>query len=77
MRWPGRIPAGQVLNGIVSLEDVVPTVMAAARVPDIKERLLDGHQAGDKHFRVHLDGYNQLPYFTGQAAERVLLLRGA
>jgi arylsulfatase len=58
-----------VLNGIVSLEDVVPTVMAAAGVPDIKERLLDGDQAGDKHFRVHLDGYNQLPYFTGQAGE--------
>jgi arylsulfatase len=58
-----------VLNGIVSLEDVVPTVMAAAGVPDIKERLLEGYQAGDKHFRVHLDGYNQLPYFTGQAGE--------
>jgi arylsulfatase A-like enzyme len=69
MRWPGRIPAGQVLNGIVSLEHVVPTVMAAAGVPDIKERLLDGYQAGDKHFRVHLDGYDQLPYFTGEAGE--------
>ena len=42
IRWPGKIPAGQVLNGIVSLEDVVPTVMAAAGVPDVKEQLLDG-----------------------------------
>jgi arylsulfatase A-like enzyme len=69
VRWPGRIPAGQVLNGIVSLEDVVPTVMAAAGVPDIKEQLLAGYQAGDKHFRVHLDGYNQLPYLTGETDE--------
>jgi arylsulfatase len=66
LRWPDRIPAGRVLNGIVSLEDVVPTIMAAAGVPDVKERLLAGYQAGDKHFRVHLDGYNQLPYLTGE-----------
>jgi arylsulfatase A-like enzyme len=69
MRWPGRIPAGQVLNGIFSLEDVVPTVMAAVGVPDIKEKLLKGHQAGAKEFRVHLDGYNQLPYLTGGSEE--------
>ena len=67
IRWPGEIPAGQVLNGIVSLEDVVPTIMAAAGVPDVKERLLDGYDAGDKHFRVHLDGYNQLAYLTGES----------
>jgi arylsulfatase A-like enzyme len=65
MRWPDQIQAGQVLNGIFSLEDVVPTVMAAVGVPDIKEKLLNGYQAGSKHFRVHLDGYNQLPYLTG------------
>jgi arylsulfatase A-like enzyme len=59
LRWPGRIPAGRVLNGITSLEDIVPTVMAAVGVPDVKERLLEGYQAGDKHFRVHLDGYNR------------------
>jgi arylsulfatase len=69
MRWPGRIPAGQVLNGIFSLEDVVPTVMAAAGVPDVKERLLTGYKAGDKTFKVHLDGYNQLPYLSGQNRE--------
>jgi len=39
--------------------------MAAAGVPDVKEKLLTGYQAGEKHFRVHLDGYNQLPYLTG------------
>ena len=69
VRWPGRIPAGRVLNGITSLEDIVPTLMAAVGVPDVKERLLEGYQAGDKHFRVHLDGYNQLPYLTGEAEE--------
>jgi arylsulfatase len=69
IRWPGEIPAGKVLNGIVSLEDVVPTVLAAAGVPDVKEQLLEGYQAGDKQFRVHLDGYNQLPYFGGESDE--------
>jgi arylsulfatase len=69
IRWPGHIPAGQVLNGIVSLEDVVPTIMAAAGVPDVKEQLLEGYQAGDQQFRVHLDGYNQLPYLSGEADE--------
>jgi arylsulfatase A-like enzyme len=69
IRWPGQIPAGQVLNGIFSLEDVVPTVMAAVGVPDVKEQLLKGYQAGANHFRVHLDGYDQLPYLTGKSAE--------
>jgi arylsulfatase A-like enzyme len=69
IRWPGQIPAGQVLNGIFSLEDVVPTVMAAVGVPDVKEHLLKGYQAGANHFRVHLDGYDQLPYLTGKSAE--------
>jgi arylsulfatase len=69
IRWPGKIPSGQVLTGIFSLEDVVPTLMAAAGVTDIKEKLLAGYQAGDKHFRVHLDGYNMLPYLKGEVDE--------
>jgi arylsulfatase A-like enzyme len=69
IRWPGTIPAGQVLDGIFSLEDMVPTMMAAAGVPDIKEKLLTGHKAGDETFKVHLDGYNQLPYLSGQTDE--------
>jgi arylsulfatase A-like enzyme len=69
IRWPGTIPGGQVLNEIMSLEDVVPTIMAAVGVPDVKEQLLDGYQAGDKQFRVHLDGYNQLPYLSGEVDE--------
>jgi arylsulfatase A-like enzyme len=69
IRYPGKIPAGQVLNGIASLEDVLPTVLAAVGEPDIEKKLLEGHQAGDKKFKVHLDGYNQLPYLSGQVKE--------
>ncbi|MBW2612737.1 MAG: arylsulfatase [Deltaproteobacteria bacterium] len=63
VRWPGKIPAGKVVNGIVSHQDWMPTLLAAAGVPDIKDKLLKGHKAGDKTFKVHLDGYNMLDYF--------------
>jgi arylsulfatase A-like enzyme len=69
VRWPGKIPAGQVLNGIFSLEDCVPTLMAVAGVPDVKEQLLTGYKGVDRTYRVHLDGYNQLPYLTGKTTE--------
>ncbi len=65
VRWPGRIPAGVVSNEIVSHMDWLPTFLAAAGDPDIKDKLLTGHGVGDKSFRVHLDGYNMLPYLTG------------
>ena len=64
IRWPGRIPAGVVTNDIVSAMDMLPTFLAAAGEPDIKEKLLTGHQAGSKTFKVHLDGYNLLPFLT-------------
>ncbi|WP_406857655.1 arylsulfatase [Alsobacter sp. KACC 23698] len=66
IRWPGHIEAGSVSNEIVSGLDWAPTFVAAAGDPDVKEKLLQGHQAGGKTFKVHLDGYNQLPYLTGQ-----------
>ena len=66
IRWPGRIQPGSVSNEIISGLDWMPTLLAAAGDPDIKEKLLKGHQAGSKTFKVHLDGYNQLPYLTGQ-----------
>ncbi len=66
MRWPGHIKPGQVSNEIVSGLDWLPTLLAAAGDHDIKEKLLKGHKAGDKTFKVHLDGFNQLPYLTGQ-----------
>ncbi len=66
VRWPGHIPAGKVVNGIVSHKDWVPTLMAAVGEPDIKEELLQGHEAAGKQFKVHLDGYDMLPYFEGE-----------
>ena len=66
IRWPGRIQPGSVSNDIVSALDWMPTLLAAAGDPDIKDKLLKGYQAGNKTWKVHLDGYNQLPYLTGQ-----------
>jgi arylsulfatase len=66
VRWPGRIPAGVVSNGIIQHHDWLPTFLAAAGDPDIVDKLQQGHTAGDKTFRVHIDGYNLLPYLTGQ-----------
>ncbi len=67
IRWPGHIKPGMVSNDIVSHLDWAPTLLAAAGVPDIKERLLKGYQTDNKTYKVHLDGYNQLPYLTGEA----------
>lgn len=69
MRWPKMIKAGQVNNEIISLEDMVPTLMAAVGAPDIKEKLLAGHKAGNQTYQVHLDGYNLLPALTGESTE--------
>jgi arylsulfatase len=66
IRWPGHIKAGSRSNEIISGLDWMPTLLAAAGEPEIKEKLLKGYQAGTKTFKVHLDGYNQLPYLTGQ-----------
>ena len=65
VRWPGHIKPGTVSNDIISHLDWAPTLLAAAGVPDVKEKLLKGYKAGNKSFKVHLDGYNQLPYLTG------------
>ena len=65
-RWPGKFEAGKVLNGIASHQDWLPTLLAAAGEPDIKQKLLDGHQAGDKEFNVFIDGENLLPWLIGE-----------
>jgi arylsulfatase len=67
IRWPGHIPAGVVSNEIIQHHDWLPTFLAAAGEPEVVEKLKQGHTAGDKTFRVHIDGYNLLPYLTGQA----------
>ncbi|MBS7811864.1 arylsulfatase [Roseococcus pinisoli] len=69
IRWPGHIQPGSRTNEIVSANDWMPTLMAAVGVPDIKEKLLAGHQAGSMTYKVHLDGYNILPLLTGQTQE--------
>jgi arylsulfatase len=65
IRWPGVIKPGTVYNDIFSHEDMLPTLMAAAGVPDVKEKLLKGMQVGGTTFKVHLDGYNQLDALLG------------
>ncbi len=69
IRWPGKIKPGTVLNGIVSHQDMLPTLLAIAGDPDINQKLLAGHKAGNKTFKVHIDGINMLPYLTGQVKE--------
>ena len=66
VRWPGKIKAGSISNDIMSHMDWLPTLVAAAGDPDINKKLLKGHKAGNKEFKVHLDGYNFLPYLTGE-----------
>ncbi|GLR88504.1 arylsulfatase [Bradyrhizobium iriomotense] len=66
IRWPGRIAAGSVSNEIVSGLDWMPTLLAVAGDPDITQKLLTGYQVSGKTYKVHLDGYNQLAYLTGQ-----------
>jgi arylsulfatase len=67
VRWPGKIKAGTVSNEIMSHLDWVPTLMAAVGDDKIKQKLLKGTQIGSKRAKLHLDGYNFLPYFTGKA----------
>jgi arylsulfatase len=69
VRWPGHIKPGSISNQIVSHLDWLPTFAAIAGDPNVKDKLLKGHKAGSKTFKVHLDGYNLLPYLTGQAKE--------
>jgi arylsulfatase len=60
IRWPGVIKPGTINNGIHSHEDMMPTLLAAAGVPDVKEQLLKGYTSAGKTFKVHLDGYNMM-----------------
>jgi arylsulfatase len=66
VRWPGLVKPGTVFNGIFSGMDWLPTFMAAVGEPDIKEKLLKGHKADGKKFKVHLDGYDQTAMLKGE-----------
>jgi arylsulfatase A-like enzyme len=66
IRWPGRVPAGKVENAVVSGLDWFPTFVAAAGNANIAEELKKGKQLGDRTYKVHLDGYNQMDLITGK-----------
>ncbi|MDG1873752.1 MAG: arylsulfatase [Mariniblastus sp.] len=69
MRWPGKIKPGTINNQICSHEDMLPTILAAAGEPNIKEKLLKGYSAIGRDYKVHLDGYNLVPGLTGEVEE--------
>ena len=66
VRWPGKIKPGTVTTEMFSGLDWFPTLLAAVGDPTIKDRLLKGASISGTNFKVHLDGYNQLPLLTGQ-----------
>ena len=66
IRWPGKVPAGKVENGIFSGLDWFPTFVAAAGDPNIADELKQGKQLGDRTYKVHLDGYDQTALLTGK-----------
>jgi arylsulfatase A-like enzyme len=66
LRWPGHVPADSVQNGIFSGLDWLPTFVAAAGNPNIAEELLKGKTIGDRTYKNHLDGYNQMAAITGK-----------
>lgn len=66
IRWPGKVPAGKVENALISGLDWFPTLVAAAGNPNIAEELKQGKTLGDRNYKVHLDGYNQMDLITGK-----------
>ena len=69
IRWPGVIEAGTVSNEMFSHQDMLPTLAAAAGEPNIVEKMKTGYKSGDRTFKVHLDGYNLLPFVKGEVKE--------
>jgi len=69
VRWPGKIKPGQSSNEIVSHHDWLPTLLAIAGNAQVTDKLLKGYKVGDMTYKVHIDGYNLVPYLTGQAAK--------
>jgi len=69
IKWPGVINPGTRHNAIFAHEDMLPTLMAAVGEPNIKEKLLKGYKVGNTTYKVHLDGYNILPFLKGEVKE--------
>src|SRR5262245_46492884 len=70
LRWPGKVPAGKVENGLMSGLDWFPTFLAAAGSPKIAEELLKGKQLDGQTYKVHLDGYDQTEFLTGKSPSK-------
>jgi arylsulfatase len=69
VRWPGKIQAGSISNAIVQHHDWLPTFLAVAGAPDVVDKLKKGYKANGRTYKNHIDGYNLLPYLTGEAKE--------
>jgi len=69
IRWPGVIKPGTIINDIGAHEDMMPTLLAAAGDSTLKEDLLKGKKIGDMSYKVHLDGYNLIPFLKGEVKE--------
>ena len=69
IRWPGMIKPGTVSNEMFSHTDMLPTLAAAGGEPDAVEKLKKGYKSGNKTFKVHIDGYNLLPFLKGEVKE--------
>ncbi|SDA99242.1 arylsulfatase [Sinorhizobium sp. NFACC03] len=69
IRWPGVIKPNTVYNDMFSHYDLIPTFCAAAGEPDIVAKCLTGYEAGSKTFKVHLDGFNLMPFFRGEVMD--------
>ena len=72
VRWPGKVKPNQVINGVMSHMDWLPTLATAAGSPDIGKELLKGKNLGGKSYKVHLDGYDQTDMLTkgGKSARK-------
>src|SRR6478609_1982539 len=69
VRWPGKIKAGSISNAIIQHHDWLPTFLAAAGDPDVVEKVKKGVTAAGRQYKNHIDGFNLLPYLTGEVAE--------
>ena len=69
IKWPGVIKPGTIINDMCAHEDLLPTFAAAAGEADVVKKALTGYQANGKNFKVHLDGYNLMPFLKGEVKE--------
>ncbi|MCJ7536430.1 MAG: arylsulfatase [Anaerolineales bacterium] len=69
LRWPGLVEPGSICNEIVGSHDWLPTFLHAAGEPDVVDQLKQGYKANGKAYKVHIDGYNLMPYLSGETEE--------